>query len=56
MSMFYVIHEILIVFISFFREHINNFVLFLLYSIIIDIFSFSSEPISLHLGCCGGSR
>ncbi len=38
----------------FFGEHTNNFVLPFLYSIIIDIFYSSSEPISPYLGCYGG--
>jgi len=39
---------------SYFSDHTNSFVLILLYSIIIDIFSPSGDPISPHLGCCGG--
>ncbi len=38
----------------FFVEHTNNFVLPLLFSIIIDIFSSASEPILPYLGYCGG--
>ena len=38
----------------FFAKHTDNFVLPLLYSILIDIFSSPSEPISPYLGCCGG--
>ncbi len=38
----------------FFGGHTNDFVLPLLYSIIIDIFPSPSESISPYLGCCGG--
>jgi hypothetical protein len=38
----------------FIGERINSFVLPLLYSIMIDISSSPSEPISPHLGCFGG--
>ena len=53
MSVFQVIHVISRVYMSFFGEHTNNFVLLLLYSIIIDIFSPPGETISPYLGCCG---
>ncbi len=42
------------VYMSIFCEHTNNFVLLLLYSIIIDIFSPPGETISPYLGCCSG--
>jgi len=54
MSIFHVIDIISMVYMRFLDEHTNNFILPLLYSIIIDIFSPPGETILLYLGCCGG--
>ena len=52
--MFQIVNTILRGYMRLLSEQINNFIHPLFYSNIIDIFSPSGEPISLHLGCCGG--
>lgn len=54
MSIFHVIQLISRDYMSFFGKHINNFILTLLNSIIIDIFFPSGETILPHLGCYSG--
>ncbi len=56
MSIFHVIHIISRVYMSIFGKHTNNFVLLLLYSIIIDIFPLRASRFHRIWGVAEGSR